>query len=85
MLLPSPRIVSIPIPSPDLRGPMRLDCTHCRGDLSLHLPAPERPLRMLATCEACGCWFLIDTMSDTTIAVMVQLPDPASILAAIVN
>jgi len=44
-----------------------------------------RPLRMLATCEACGAWFLVEAVADESEAVMVRLPSYGSLRATTVN
>jgi hypothetical protein len=79
------RIIPIPQPSSDPCGATRADCTNCGCDLAFHLPDPMRPLRMLATCEVCGSWFLVDADREKPEAVMVQLPDYGCNWAAMRN
>ena len=35
-------------------------CPACAAALSLHQPDPDRPDRLLAVCDRCGGWFLLD-------------------------
>jgi hypothetical protein len=57
----------------------------CDVDLDLHQPDTEIPERLLGTCEACGRWYLIDAVSETDEAVMISLPEGASIRNALVS
>jgi hypothetical protein len=58
---------------------MRLDCDdasasrcpRCRRPLTLHQPDPDRPDRLVATCEGCRNWFIINTATG----LMARLPD----------
>jgi hypothetical protein len=46
-------------------------CPHCGELLSLHLPDPQLSDRMLATCEECKSWYLLDRAGCR----IVMLPD----------
>jgi hypothetical protein len=46
-------------------------CPHCGELLSLHLPDPQLSERMLATCEECKSWYLLDRVGCR----IVMLPD----------
>jgi hypothetical protein len=85
MLATTFRTVSMTLPTTDHSGMTRLDCTGCGCDLALHMPDPMRPLRMLATCDGCGLWFLVDAVADKPEVVMVRLPEYGSIWATMSN
>ena len=55
-----------------LRG---AECPTCGGTLSLHQPDEVSPDRLLAVCEGCQGWLLIDVVE----AIMVRLPDRRTI------
>lgn len=52
-----------------------LGCFHCGELLTIHVPDPTFPERMLGACGACKYWFLYDLSPDETEAVMVRLPN----------
>ena len=41
-------------------GMTTFQCLECRRPLDIHQPNAELPDRMLATCDECKCWHLID-------------------------
>ncbi len=45
-------------------------CPVCRQAVVVHLPDIAAPHRLLATCNQCKSWFLMDDASET----MIQLP-----------
>jgi hypothetical protein len=45
-------------------------CLDCDAELLLHQPDPELPGRLLAICNECKSWFLIDAVEG----VLVPLP-----------
>jgi hypothetical protein len=52
-----------------------VECPTCGGTLSLHQPDEVSPDRLLAVCEGCQSWLLIDVAE----AIMVRLPDRRTI------
>jgi len=52
----------------DYRG---LRCARCCGALEFHQPDTESPYKMLATCELCGSWYLLNLRAGW----MLLLPD----------
>jgi hypothetical protein len=46
-------------------------CPNCEETLSLHIPDPQLPDRMLAVCEECKSWYLLDALKGR----MALLPD----------
>ncbi len=52
----------------DLSG---VACPACRGSLVFHQPDARLPDRLIATCETCPAWFLL----DAAFAVLIRLPD----------
>src|SRR4051812_11712967 len=50
-------------------------CLNCSSSLTLHQPDTDSPERLLAVCEHCKHWFLIDLLLDVSEGVMVRLPD----------
>jgi hypothetical protein len=46
-------------------------CPQCALTLSLHIPDPQLPDRMLAVCEDCKSWYLLDCIEGR----MALLPD----------
>jgi hypothetical protein len=46
-------------------------CPNCEETLSLYMPDPQLPDRMLAVCEECKSWYLLDTLKGR----MALLPD----------
>jgi uncharacterized protein YbaR (Trm112 family) len=38
----------------------RKPCPRCRSPLQLHQPDPSAPERLLAVCEDCHAWYLMD-------------------------
>lgn len=49
----------------------QLRCTRCDGTLEFHQPDTDTPYRMLATCEHCDSWYLINLLAGW----MLLLPD----------
>ncbi len=37
-----------------------LPCPRCQHPLTIHLPDPDLPDRLLGTCSECKSWFLLD-------------------------
>jgi hypothetical protein len=37
-----------------------LVCGRCQAPLAFHQPEPRTPQRILATCEECDAWYLLD-------------------------
>jgi hypothetical protein len=35
-------------------------CPACKGELNFHQPDARQPHRLLAICDVCDAWFLID-------------------------
>jgi hypothetical protein len=62
-------------PSPD--GQIPLTCLQCRNPLDIHQPDAELPDRMLATCEACKAWHLLDRAPGAADVLVLLLPDVA--------
>ena len=58
-----------------LDGLSLISCLSCRKPLDIHQPDPDLPERILATCEACKSWHLVDYDPATDLAVVVLLPD----------
>jgi hypothetical protein len=46
-------------------------CPCCGRSLALHQPDPDRPDRLMATCNGCRTWFIINTATGR----MVRLPN----------
>ena len=46
------------------------DCPVCHHKLAHHQPDTKLPYRILATCENCGRWFLL----DSEVALIVDVP-----------
>jgi hypothetical protein len=46
-------------------------CPSCEETLSLHIPDPQLPDRMLAVCEDCKSWYLLNPVKGR----MTLLPD----------
>jgi hypothetical protein len=47
-------------PSSSLRETARGHCPHCLTELQMHQPDRDLPNRLLAVCEACHSWYLMD-------------------------
>ena len=58
-----------------------LPCLLCREPLEFHQPDADDPDRMLATCESCRAWHLVDCAPDAPEWTLVLLPDAASLRA----
>ena len=56
-------------------------CLGCRGLLDVHQPDAGLPDRMLATCEHCKGWHVIESASDGKTALVALLPALASLHA----
>jgi hypothetical protein len=53
--------VSLPVSRLVLDGDFSaVRCARCRGSLDLHQPDTETPQRILATCDECKTWYLIE-------------------------
>ena len=46
--------------SSSLREESRGHCPQCFADLQIHQPDRDLPERLLAVCEECHSWFLMD-------------------------
>jgi hypothetical protein len=55
----------------DLDHISAVECPICRGTLSLQQPDEASPDQLLAVCQGCHGWLLIDVME----AIIVRLPD----------
>jgi hypothetical protein len=64
----------------DGRPPMI--CLNCKKPLDIHQPDADLPDRLLATCEACKGWYLVECGSDGDQVIVVLLPDPSAIRGA---
>lgn len=38
-------------------------CTQCDGALDFHQPDTRRPHRILAICNGCQCWYLMNVLT----------------------
>lgn len=59
--------------------PLEVECDGCGIPLDIHQPDPNRPDRLLGTCEACGNWVLIVADDESNSALLVRLPEAAEI------
>jgi hypothetical protein len=66
------RFTTVPV-SPD--GLSSVLCLGCGEPLDIHQPDADSPDRMLATCEACKRWHLVDCEAGAGDVVVVLLPD----------
>jgi hypothetical protein len=57
-------------------------CLVCSKPLDVHQPDADLPERMLATCEDCKGWHLVEYVPDGAKAVVTALPDLAVARAA---
>lgn len=57
-------------------------CARCRTKLDLHQPIPATPHQLLATCSGCHGWYRLEIRSGETQAVLVTLPEVASLIPA---
>jgi hypothetical protein len=62
----------------DLDHISAVECPICRGTLSLQQPDEASPDRLLAVCQGCQGWLLI----DLTEAIIIRLPDRGTVRAA---
>jgi hypothetical protein len=67
------KFATVPV-SPD--GLPSIACVSCGAPLDVHQPDADMPDRMLATCEACKGWHLLDCTAGAREVVLVLLPDP---------
>ncbi|MDR3638090.1 MAG: hypothetical protein P4L84_30070 [Isosphaeraceae bacterium] len=51
-------------------------CPDCREFLTVHMPDPGLPERLLATCEACKRWYVMDPAAGTMVLVADAPPRP---------
>ncbi len=58
-------------------------CRDCHAPLAVHQPDVDRPDHLLATCEGCGAWYLIEIGADETEAFMFDLPNVTLVHAAV--
>jgi hypothetical protein len=65
------RFMTVPVPADGLAA---VPCLNCQRPLEIHQPDSDLPDRMLATCEECKCWYLIESNPEGTEAVVVLLP-----------
>ena len=65
-------LIRFPLSSEGLPG---LTCSHCGESLDVFQPDGYFPERLLGTCGRCGAWYLLDTVPEKDVAVMVLLPD----------
>jgi hypothetical protein len=73
------RYATIPASPEGLSAPL---CQSCQQPLDIHQPDSDLPYRMLATCDACKAWHLVECAPDSDMAVIVLLPDSAPFLEA---
>jgi hypothetical protein len=72
---------SVPVDLALIRFPLTteglpsLNCSHCSESLAIYQPDGYFAERLLGTCGRCGAWYLLDTVPDKDLAVMVLLPD----------
>jgi hypothetical protein len=66
-----------------VEGLSQLCCLGCGVPMDLHHPDAGFPERMLGTCDACRCWYLMDLVPGRPEAVMVLLPDGDHFLRAL--
>ena len=50
-------------------------CLNCGQPLEVHQPDADLPYRMLATCEVCKRWHLVDCDHDAPRAMLTILPE----------
>jgi hypothetical protein len=50
-------------------------CLGCRGLLDVHQPDAHLPDRMLATCEHCKGWHVVEYATDGKTVLVALLPD----------
>ena len=80
-MVPKPsRRVTVPVvlrryPVDALGNLMEMDCLACGSPLQPHQPEVDHPERLLETCSACHCWYLLDLSPKDATLVMVSLPD----------
>lgn len=72
-LAPTTAFACIPVPLDPLHvlGVARPACPACHAEMAVHQPDPGLPDRLLATCEGCKAWWLIDRRAG----LMLLLPD----------
>jgi hypothetical protein len=63
-------------------GQTELLCLICGKPLDVHQPDADLPERMLATCEDCKGWHLVEYVPDGAEAVVAALPNLAAARAA---
>lgn len=47
-------------------------CPSCQTPLDFHIPDPDLPNRLLATCEECKTWYLMDVIRREMISLPVR-------------
>jgi hypothetical protein len=52
-----------------------LDCPVCEASMHLHQPDQKNPARLLAICDECQRWHLVELSSDDGDAMIITLPD----------
>lgn len=55
-------------------GQFPLTCLNCRNTLNVHQPDAQMPDRMLATCDDCKAWHLVDADPSAGDILVVLLP-----------
>lgn len=58
----------------DPDGPIAVNCLGCRNSLEIHQPDADLPERMLATCNECETWHIIECLAGSDYAVVIGLP-----------
>ncbi len=76
-VLTSVRCSTLAISSESL-SPIR--CLNCAKTLDIHQPDADLPYQMLATCDACKRWHIVDYDPVTPIAFLTLLPDTQSLI-----
>jgi hypothetical protein len=72
------KLATVPVSPDDLPS---IACLSCGTPLDVHQPDAELPDRMLATCDVCKGWHLLDRAADAGEVVLALLPDPGAFRA----
>lgn len=67
------RYVTLSISSEGLSA---VHCLNCQKRLDVHQPDADLPYRMLATCEACKSWHVVNCDPIEPRALITLLPEP---------
>jgi hypothetical protein len=54
-------------------------CARCGEPLSIVQPESKIPRRLIAACEQCGRWVILEVAPDREEAWMITLPDPGTL------